>query len=90
VPHAALPALGRGAVPIVQGIELGPLFVQRLVRMTIRTIRATTTTAPNPSTHNGAPTGPYIDGSLDVARKVWAVKDSNLRPTGYEPAALTT
>ena len=28
--------------------------------------------------------------SKTVFRKWWAVKDSNLRPTGYEPAALTT
>src|SRR5919204_4577465 len=28
-------------------------------------------------------------GQFRIGKKAWAVKDSNLRPTGYEPAALT-
>jgi hypothetical protein len=32
----------------------------------------------------------WMDHLPTVALREWAVKDSNLRPTGYEPAALTT
>ena len=35
-------------------------------------------------------TGLKLMGSELSRKRVWAVKDSNLRPTGYEPAALTT